>query len=952
MDQSQQEIRLNEALKEDDPAAFRTVLDAVKAEGSDDAVLAAAFFLLDRLREENRVSDEIELIKSLLFERRFEDMRTLLQLTDRWIQTSLRIEDFEEMDDAVKYRERFLGAYPKEATMQAFYQAVSLEGKKQYRAALEALDQIPDTLSAAKLASKYLKKAMLQLRLGDIAAADESYRHALVFDPNRQNEIAVLVKADLLAARKDYAAALQTFESFFIKTNQKLRYLDRYVDWTAALERYEDTARFVEAYIPKMLASQSRNYRSQFFEAVLRFAQTIRHEAWIALAAAELRHPKQTDTRDEECRLELEKALRHPVEPFDEHESIRQLFAILAKHHPFERLHWIRVDERQAALWRYRKDRLYEESLASTPFLTDILAHDEAERILFPEDLAGFDDYVSKQSFRALPGIVLFVKRRKDPAGSAVFLIAGVAEEAAKEPLHRAVSLAFAIGAARSAQASALAFQRRRIERQDRWFADRKIAWTTLKNGYLLLENDTARELFPAVSPIVSFEDAFARIETDKPLFPDDFLRPSTRLVRIHRDEPEPALYQLDAFPEADCIRLVFSPAQPLPSKEVSDAASLEERLANEGENAAFGWVRFRDGDPFAAANDETRNTVAALFEAALASAAGSLLFWRRFDADRTGWWAIRTTDKRVIQRIARQTNDILRDRLLQECAIGWDGRLLFAAAFVRPDRPMDAWKEVLDLKAREAQGDDLAVFADRKTWELRERSNAMRVRMEEWMKSDRIPLLYRPYADKANKTYAFCMVVSLDPLDQDEGLLEWTLRRHRMIAEHTQAVWKKAMKEIERFYRETKRHMAFALKIDAAFLTIPASARLMTLEAKRRKIPLSLIRVFVRLEGGTLPQALKTEIAYLEAKGFAIGIVFDGRMTLRTAASIPKGWLLHPEEEGIETLFADPRVTVGRAAGASATIVAIAETGVSLAELISRFPSPSQEGQPDSPAS
>jgi hypothetical protein len=151
-------------------------------------------------------------------------------------------------------------------------------------------------------------------------------------------------------------------------------------------------------------------------------------------------------------------------------------------------------------------------------------------------------------------------------------------------------------------------------------------------------------------------------------------------------------------------------------------------------------------------------------------------------------------------------------------------------------------------------------------------------------------------------------------------------------------------MKEIEHFYRETKRHLAFALPIDAAFLTIPASARLMTLEAKRRKIPLSLIHVFVRLEGGIIPQTLKTEIAYLEAKGFSIGIVFDGQMTLKTAALLERHWLLYPKPSSLQTPFSDSRVFVGSASDERAAIVPAAPTGMTLTELIQRFPVSTEE--------
>lgn len=940
MDQSALESRLLNAWNPEDSTTLPIAFNAIKAEGDADAVRFAAFFLLDRMRQENRVLEEIEWIKSWLFDHTFEDMRTLLQLTDRWIQTTLKIEDFDEMDEALRYRERFLGTFPKEATMQSFYKAVSLEGKKQYRAALDALEGIPDTLSGAKLASKYLKKAMLQLRIDDLRGANESYQRALLFDPHRQNEIAVLVKADLLAHEGQYVEALETFESFFVKTNQKLRYLDRYIDWCVTLSRYEDASRFIENYLPKMMASQSKNYRVQFFEAVKRFADIIHHETWQTIAARAIRSAEQPLSRDEDCLVELESQLRQDAEAFDEHESIRQLCMILARHHNFERLHWIRIEEDQIVLWRFQKNRLYEETVKDASFLLHLMEQDAFEQVFFPEELNNRIDYMTSRPFPSEQIGVLFVKRRRDPSGLTLMLIAGTAESKATLSLHRALSLSFSIAATNSLHAHQLRLTNRQLERKNTWMDNRKIAWTTVKNGFLLLENETAMRLFETDAPMLLFEAAFSRVRAQKPLFPDDFLRQSEWFVEVLEQDNTGANYRIDAQIETDCVRLAWTPVDlPKPTQSVLPRSSAEEAIRSNGDHAAFGWLRFRGGDPFEFATVHTREHVATILEASLFSAAGSLLVWHRFETDRTGWWVIQTIDKRVVSRIARQTNDIFRDRLLQECSIGWDGTLLFSCAFVRFERPLDAIKEALDLCSLDVSNDETVAFADKKTWEQIERSHAMHVRLEEWMKSDRIPLFYKLYANQTTQTYAFAMIVSMDTLDDDERLFRWTVDRHRLVQEHTQAVWKKAMKEIERFYRETKRRIPFAIVVDESFLTIPASARLMTLEAKRRKLPLDMLNVFVRVHGPTISRALLAEMEYLDTKGFHVGVYSNNQRILPVVAALTPQWPFFTDSMMTLSFLQNRSIVAGQSNAPYASIVPTDLPYLSLNELIHKWP-------------
>ncbi|MCK7484815.1 MAG: hypothetical protein MZU97_04175 [Bacillus subtilis] len=86
-----------------------------------DAVKTTVFFLLDGYRQNDQIDAEINLLKKILYDSWFDDLKTMLSLTDRWIQSALKLEDFAEMESAVSFRERYLEPFPKEHTMQAFY---------------------------------------------------------------------------------------------------------------------------------------------------------------------------------------------------------------------------------------------------------------------------------------------------------------------------------------------------------------------------------------------------------------------------------------------------------------------------------------------------------------------------------------------------------------------------------------------------------------------------------------------------------------------------------------------------------------------------------------------------------------------------------------------------------------------------------------------------------------
>lgn len=181
----------------------------------------------------------------------------------------LRLEDYNGLLSAIKERENIGEESEIDRANIGFYKAIAYEALDEYDKAIEALNQIIDNIPRYSLINKYLKLALLYLKVGKIGEAKSAYDYAALVDFNRKNEMFPLVESDLFYASNKYAEALDSFETFFLKSPNKYKYLDRYILIEIKLNHLDDAYLFYQEYKDKSGIRLSRQNRYRFLVASL-----------------------------------------------------------------------------------------------------------------------------------------------------------------------------------------------------------------------------------------------------------------------------------------------------------------------------------------------------------------------------------------------------------------------------------------------------------------------------------------------------------------------------------------------------------------------------------------------------------------------------------------------------------------------------------------------------------
>jgi tetratricopeptide (TPR) repeat protein len=861
------------------------------------AVKETAFFLLDQYRLDDQIEAEILFAKQILYDSWFTDLKTMLGLTDRWIQAALKQEDFAEMESAVSFRERYLEPFPKEQTMQAFYRSVSFEGQKKYNLAIAALLELPDSLSGPKLTSKYLKLAMLYLKQHQNDEARKSLEHALIFDPNRKNEMFDLVESDLAHTEGDFEGALRYFEAFFLKTPQKTRYLDRYIDLNIELGRLDEADRFAREYAGKMAATTSKNYRVQFLEALIRLAKRLGHFDRIDDYVAQIKaiEPKASHRRD--ALHDLTVHLANHQQYTEERDIVLAVFRILSTHASYERLHWLQIRDDGVLFERYQSDRLYDKVLDMSMLKDTILANwltiENTTILLRREAFLNNLDYATHQPLAQSDASCFLVKAIREADGLIRLLIAGLPSEDQFDTIQQTITLAAAlmtekVVALRRRIASELASRR-----ANHWFDQTGVAIVSMAHGFVTLRNQAAKELFPDQGEIISYERFQSAFRMQKKLYPDDFIYQKVHRLMMIDAAQNIQQYRVETYMEDNVAYLylgvmtqnVERKTEPTSLGSHNGTERIVASLKSHSLPLTIGWFR---GEAMSGVGNDSfhrRAMMTQIVRQSFIQTAGDYLL--DFDSVDHGDWlfTIDSIDKRVIQRIAKQTVDIIRDRFQNELSVAWDGRFAFVAMTLSKERPLETILDALEIAFHQHPMDGTVAFVERSTIETIERSNALHVRLEEMLKSDRLELRYVPYLNRGENTVEYWLAKPHDTIYEDDDLLQLTIDRFHLEVEFDQAIWKKAVREFELVYRQTKRHVRFAVSLSATFLSRPASGRLLILEAKRRKLPLDYLLVFVDCRNQGFNQTIAYELAYLHEKGILIGMRIDASISLSTVS-------------------------------------------------------------------
>jgi len=224
----------------------------------------------------------IKILELPLKEDFIQDKDIRLSISNKLLAILLKVEDFEKLQSALENREELL-TKDADFLMQKFYYAVCYEGLNDNVSAIKILESIKDNISNQNLVNKYLKLSMLYLKINEYDLAKKHFKTASIYDKNKKNHTFLLAECDLLIYERNYLRALEVYEDYYIKTNNKYRYLDRYINIQIMLNQLPEAYSFYQKHLPIMKRVLSKQSRLVFYEASLKLMKKLNNHAEEAL---------------------------------------------------------------------------------------------------------------------------------------------------------------------------------------------------------------------------------------------------------------------------------------------------------------------------------------------------------------------------------------------------------------------------------------------------------------------------------------------------------------------------------------------------------------------------------------------------------------------------------------------------------------------------------------------
>ncbi len=333
--------------------------------------LEILFSYINYLTEHKNYDLIISTLEEAINEDIIQERSNRLKLVNKLVTVLLKIEDFLKLKQALDQRYDLL-TKESEFVMQKFYYAVCHEGLDDFQEAIHVLEDIPDNISNQNLVNKYLKLAMLNLKIDNLEAARNHLQRAKKFDPKMTNPIFLLAECDLFYAEKSVLKALDKYQDYLIKTKNKYRYLDRYINLNIEINNLAEAYSFYQLHLKTMEKVLSKQSRLLFYRASIRLLKTLKNEkelAYITSLMQEIEHSLTPINNVYDFTINyLENSFNKSF--LKERDIIHHQFSELAKTQLFEKLVYVKIIDEKVKLLHYTKGLLLEKELLD-PYLTN-----------------------------------------------------------------------------------------------------------------------------------------------------------------------------------------------------------------------------------------------------------------------------------------------------------------------------------------------------------------------------------------------------------------------------------------------------------------------------------------------------------------------------------------------------------------------------------------------------
>ena len=297
-----------------------------------------------------------------------EEMRSnLLQCK---ISSLLKMEDYNNLLITLKEKEALKLSDPSDRANTKFYESIAYEALDEIDKSIKALESIRDDIPRYSLINKYLKLALLYIKVNDITKAKESYEYASMVDFNHKNDIFLLVESDLYFASGNYIEALNSFESFFLKSPNKYKYLDRYIEIMIKLNNLTDAYNFYRKFITKDSIRLSSQNKYRFLLSVKKLLLMMDKEDELFLVNKELENAKPVYyLKAEEERDKIINEIMNysliPLTKYDKDKNIVFHFFKLLKELKLNELLYVKVNPESITIYEYLESRMREKTFTN-----------------------------------------------------------------------------------------------------------------------------------------------------------------------------------------------------------------------------------------------------------------------------------------------------------------------------------------------------------------------------------------------------------------------------------------------------------------------------------------------------------------------------------------------------------------------------------------------------------
>jgi len=395
-------VRIENLIKNPDKTGFLKLLPELESDSS--LYVKVLFEFVNHLTLNKDYEQIIKVLEHPLkndFIQRREDR---LEIANKLLVILLKTEDFYLLKSVLDTRKDLI-VKENDFLMQQFYMAVCYEGLDELDLAISTLEKIKDNISNANLVNKYLKLSMLLLKKGKLDRSEECYKLALFYDKTRKNTAFLLAECDLLIMKKDYLKALEVYEDYYIKTKNKYRYLDRYINIQMALNQDAEAYSFYKKHFDVMTKVLSKQSRLSFYQAGLNLVKRLgnfQEEALLEGLIKEIETSFCIFYDNYSILLKLVDEFYNKTF-IGEREVLRAVFKSLDETEIFSKMVYVKIDASKAKLYHYTKGLLLEKVIESNEIDSNIyqdLLNNKFQNIYEKDQIKGFtnDKFVGEKT--------------------------------------------------------------------------------------------------------------------------------------------------------------------------------------------------------------------------------------------------------------------------------------------------------------------------------------------------------------------------------------------------------------------------------------------------------------------------------------------------------------------------------------------------------------------------